>query len=142
MTELKKRGLVPIVAHPERYPCFRRNYNDLCLLMQEGVLFQVNVDSLCGWNGRSEYRFARKMVNRNDAAFLATDSHGVNFRPNNLLEQLLGLPKKVHADRIDDMLNRNPELVLQDREIWYPAPGQSETQSGYRRREKASELRQ
>jgi protein-tyrosine phosphatase len=117
VAEIRNRGLVPVFAHPERYRCFHKNPEMARLLASEGVLFQVNADSLCKKTGRPEFRLAKKLVNEGIASFLATDAHGLSFRPNDLLDQLLRISKEVRTDRIGDMLNRNPELVLQNEDM-------------------------
>ena len=40
--ELQIRGIVPIIAHPERYKQFIKNPSQINLLIKEGMLFQVN----------------------------------------------------------------------------------------------------
>ncbi len=117
LEEIRNRALVPIIAHPERYRYLQKEPELAQVLFQEGALFQVNADSLCRGSGRAQFKLAKEMVNRGLVSFLATDAHGLDFRPNDLLEQLLCLSKKVRTDEIGAMLNENPELVLQNREI-------------------------
>ena len=50
--ELQIRGIVPIIAHPERYKQFIKNPSQINLLIKEGMLFQVNAGSINGDFGR------------------------------------------------------------------------------------------
>lgn len=76
--QVKKRGLRPILAHPERYVYM----NDLAYrrLHDAGVEFQLNVPSLCGAYGLTVVRKARNMLKAGYYSCFGSDLHNLqNF---------------------------------------------------------------
>jgi tyrosine-protein phosphatase YwqE len=51
-------------------------------------------------------------------SFLATDAHSAAFRPNNLLDMLGRLSQDIDYDYLDAMVHRNPDAVLQDKDLY------------------------
>jgi protein-tyrosine phosphatase len=97
--EIQGQGLVPVIAHPERYEYFQKNYELVNILAHRGALYQINADSLCRRANKREYKLAGEMFARNMASFLATDAHSARERPNNLLEMICQcLPESGHID--------------------------------------------
>lgn len=73
--ELQIRGIVPIIAHPERYKQFIKNPSQINLLIKEGMLFQVNAGSINGDFGRDVKKTAIKYLNNNIYSFIGSDAH-------------------------------------------------------------------
>lgn len=73
--ELQIRGIVPIIAHPERYKQFIKNPSQINLLIKEGMLFQVNAGSINGDFGRDIKKTAIKYLNNNIYSFIGSDAH-------------------------------------------------------------------
>ena len=69
------RGYVPVLAHPERYYEVHKDYHLLEDLLDRGVLFQVNIDSLIGLNGPQSQMLAIDLVAQGFAQFIASDAH-------------------------------------------------------------------
>lgn len=112
--ELGVLGLVPIFAHPERYPLFQRDYGALEQLMEAGALLQVDASSFCPTGSRAERKLTEKLLRRRAASFLATDAHSVFSRSSNLLDMLKCLPPDIDFDYLDALVNGNPNHVLRD----------------------------
>lgn len=127
LAEIARNGLIPIIAHPERYVYFQREYELIDCLAGQGALYQVNADSLCGKGRRAEYRLALRMLERQAASFLATDAHSLRGRPGNLLDMLRCLPAHISSGYLDRLVNLNPGLVLRNRDLPAYAPGMDET---------------
>src|SRR5438105_4301225 len=49
--ELRAFGIIPIIAHPERYRTFQKDPARLAALQQQGVLTQLTASSLIGMQG-------------------------------------------------------------------------------------------
>ena len=85
-------GIIPVIAHVERY-LFLQKPGVAELLLQNGVLFQVNSTFLTGWRQR---RRALRMLRQGQIHFLGSDCHNLLDRPPNvadafsLVEQRLG----------------------------------------------------
>ena len=115
--EIYSMELVPIIAHPERYEYFQRNYDMVNELESRGVLFQINAGSLASRDGREEFELAYEMAYKGVADFIATDAHSLQRRPNDIANMLMGFPQDIEAGRMHKMLTLNPELVINNRNI-------------------------
>ncbi len=73
-------GLVPIIAHPERYSFFYLEESAIDKLSSMGVLFQINSGSAAGMFGSEAQHFAEKMIYKNFADFIGSDAHDFNMR--------------------------------------------------------------
>ena len=73
--ELKVKGLIPIIAHPERYTYFQEDYNKVDALKEEGILFQANYASILGYYGKSSQKLLKYMLKNRYIDYLGTDIH-------------------------------------------------------------------
>ena len=51
--ELRACGIVPIIAHPERYRALQKDPHRLAAFLQQGVLAQLTASSLIGMQGKT-----------------------------------------------------------------------------------------
>jgi protein-tyrosine phosphatase len=75
---LQLQGLIPVLAHVERYEYVRSDWRVLDRWVQRGCLAQVNASSDDGGKGDS---FAQDLMNRGLVACTATDAHDAVSRP-------------------------------------------------------------
>lgn len=117
LSDLKGKGLIPIIAHPERYNKYYQNYSFFNSLIKSGCFFQGNIGSLYGIYGRKSKKMLKEMLKRNMIHFLASDIH---YSP-----KILSM-KKVEKDllkivkdskKVDDILNNNAEKVIKNKKI-------------------------
>ena len=71
--ELIEGGIVPVIAHPERYSYL--SINDLEDLIKQGCLFQGNITSLIGKYGINAKRNLKLLLKKNMIHVLGTDIH-------------------------------------------------------------------
>lgn len=116
--ELTERGYIPVVAHPERYYEFYGHPTIIDELLDFGVIFQVNFDSLLGANGEAAKASAAKLVVSGKAQLIAGDSHDSLYRP----PVNKALFAELDAEITDRILKRclisNPKAVLSDKKIF------------------------
>ncbi len=112
-----KMDLVPIVAHPERYSFLQADLGLVDFLVQRGVIFQVNADSLAGLTGFAEFDLAYRMVRHNAASIIATDAHSHLGRANDLLRMIRSFPPDIPRESLDYMLYTAPFHVLANKDL-------------------------
>lgn len=93
--ELRARGKVPVIVHPERNTKFREDPNRLIPYLEMGCLTQLTAPSIIGSFGKSIQKTAKEMVKHNLVQMVASDAHGVNIRSFYLKEayELIGKEK-------------------------------------------------
>jgi protein-tyrosine phosphatase len=67
----------PILAHPERYIYYLKNYDRLKELKSRGFKLQLNLLSLTGHYGKEVKELAVKLLNDNLYDFVGTDTHNM-----------------------------------------------------------------
>ena len=78
---LRKQGVLPLIAHPERNKDVMRNLAKLDPFIEQGCLLQVTAGSLVGSFGEPAQRRARELLDRGDIYAVATDAHNLANRP-------------------------------------------------------------
>ena len=76
--EIKCKGYIPIIAHPERYTYFHDNYDLVDKLKEEDILFQCNYASIIGYYGKDSEKLFRYMLKNGYVDYLGTDLHSLN----------------------------------------------------------------
>ena len=74
---LRKQGMTPIIAHPERHRFFADDPGRLRALVEAGAWLQITVDSLLGNHGRDPATSGEKLLRTYPDAVLATDAHNL-----------------------------------------------------------------
>ena len=73
--DLQVRGLVPILAHPERYSYYYSQKKRLNALHDAGLKLQINLLSLAGAYGPAERSMAEHLIKQGLVDFIGTDIH-------------------------------------------------------------------
>ena len=76
--EILTNNYQPLMAHPERYFYYHKNYNAYSRLKDLGFLLQVNLLSLTGYYGKNVLKAAKFILENGLADFVGTDLHHVN----------------------------------------------------------------
>jgi tyrosine-protein phosphatase YwqE len=74
---IKGNGYTPVLAHPERYVYFHHQLDTLAELRENGVLLQINLNSLSGYYGEGARRVAEKLINQGLVDLAGTDAHSL-----------------------------------------------------------------
>lgn len=70
-------GYKPIMAHPERYPFWANNFDFYRSLHDQGVLLQLNTNSIGGYYGPDAKRTADKLIENELVDLIGTDTHAM-----------------------------------------------------------------
>lgn len=78
--ELRLKGIVPIIVHPERNKGIEEEPNLLYELIREGVLVQVTAGSILGNFGKRARTLSEKLIEHHLVHFIASDAHNCSSR--------------------------------------------------------------
>jgi protein-tyrosine phosphatase len=73
--QMKSNGYKPVLAHPERYSYLYNRWEHLVEWHKNGILFQINLNSLTGYYGQEAKRTAKKLLEHKLIDFVGTDAH-------------------------------------------------------------------
>ena len=75
--KMQINGYRPILAHPERYVYYIKNFKRLEELKIRGCKFQLNLLSLIGYYGKDVKELALRLLESNLYDFIGTDTHKI-----------------------------------------------------------------
>lgn len=114
---VKEQGLVPVIAHPERYSSFHVSPFLVNELLEMDALLQVNLASFTGAFGRNAMLMAHDLILSEVVSFLSTDAHSLRGRNNNILSVLPVLEHTIPRYYLEKMLIENPQMILENRAV-------------------------
>ncbi len=109
---LQAKGIVPIIAHPERYAAVVEDPNLVLDWLNAGCLIQVNSGSILGRFGSKIRDTAEIMLEHNMVQFMASDAHGLERRGLNLNDAFDSLVKIIGQGRARALVETNPAAML------------------------------
>ena len=104
--EIMMGGYKPIMAHPERYSFYYKNYDGYFLLKDLGFLLQINLLSLTGHYGNQAEKAAKFLLKENLVDLVGTDMHQVGH--------LTMLQNKENLEKLRRNLDGRTYNVLED----------------------------
>ncbi|MDI9485596.1 MAG: tyrosine protein phosphatase [Bacillota bacterium] len=110
--DLQTKGIVPIIAHPERYGAIVENPNLALAWLRQGCLIQMNSGSILGRFGSKIQDTAKIMLNCNMVQLVASDGHGSERRRLNLPEAYAALVDIVGQVKARELVEGNPRSIL------------------------------
>ncbi len=110
---LRKQGVLPLIAHPERNKDVMRNLAKLDPFIEQGCLLQVTAGSLVGSFGEVAQRRARELLDRGDIFALATDAHNLESRPPMLAAAHAFVAADAGEAAASALTQRNPGSLLE-----------------------------
>ncbi|HUD72815.1 MAG TPA: CpsB/CapC family capsule biosynthesis tyrosine phosphatase [Dongiaceae bacterium] len=120
--QLRLAGLTPIMAHPERVAYYLEDFERVEASVRLGALTQVTGSSILGRFGTKARDFSHRMIERNLAHIVATDSHDVSYRPPILSEARDMVARLAGPEAARMMVEEVPRAVLEGREANIPEP--------------------
>lgn len=76
--DLQVAGYIPVLAHPERYLFYHKNFNEYHKLKKAGCLFQLNLLAVVGYYGSEITKVAEELLKKGMYDFVGTDVHHNN----------------------------------------------------------------
>ncbi len=109
---LMSKGFNIILAHPERYLSFQKDYDKIIELKKMGIYFQSNIDSLIGRYGEDAEVIIKKLLKDKMISFLATDIHHKKHDYNAWNKAREVALKYISAEEYDILVNKNPSKLV------------------------------
>jgi tyrosine-protein phosphatase YwqE len=75
--QIQVQGYKPVMAHPERYPFWFGKIDEYQSFRDQGVLLQINANSLSGYYGFEAKRTAEKLIEKEMVDLIGTDMHNL-----------------------------------------------------------------
>ena len=107
---LRMKGLLPVIAHPERYEPLWKSRELIDKLGRECALV-VDLGAVAGYHGRRQAKAARAMLKQGQAHAVASDAHS----PTDVqvaAEGMAWIRKKLGQTTLDRLLGDNPRQIL------------------------------
>ena len=111
-SELISKGCRVILAHPERYKSFQKDFNKIYELENIGVLFQSNLDSINGRYGEGAEKTIRRLLQEKKIAFLATDIHQKKHDYHKWEEAKTEILKYITNEEFNILIKENPNQLI------------------------------
>jgi protein-tyrosine phosphatase len=125
LTQVVELGLIPLLAHPERYSCC--SVDSVRYWRSVGAKMQVDATTLLAAQARGQR--ARQLVAEGVADILAGDNHGDE---RTVTTGARFLEAQDGAEQVDLLVVRNPSAILGDKDL-SPVPPLRIRQSWMRR---------
>jgi len=113
LAQFIKRGVTPIISHPERNLEISRRPQRYFEMILMGCLGQVTAMSLTGGFGPGPKRTATKLLEKGVLHFIASDAHSTNGRPPVLTSAVIEAGKIVGKERARKMVTEYPRAILE-----------------------------
>ncbi len=114
---LISNGLVPIIAHPERYEFVKNDISVIERLSDKGCLFQMNCGSAVGVFGDVECNVALRMLFGGYVDFIGSDAHDLRWRTTDMDIFIRDYPEDLDEDLLYLALRENPEKLINNEDI-------------------------
>jgi protein-tyrosine phosphatase len=113
--EIQVLGIVPVLAHPERYRFIIDKPSAINRFIQEGLLFQMNAGSIRGDFGPLIKKTATTLIEHGVYNFIGSDAHNSTNRIANVSESI-----KICADKnklYKDLFEKSGKSLLVNKDV-------------------------
>ncbi|MGM9642193.1 MAG: tyrosine-protein phosphatase [Eubacteriales bacterium] len=117
LNEIFAAGLVPVIAHPERYAFVAEDTENLYRLKRTGAILQMNKGSIAGAFGHGAARVADMMIREHLADVAASDAHSPYRRTPALDEFHRWMCEEISEDYADILVSINPLHIIKNEKI-------------------------
>lgn len=112
--ELQLKGVVPIIAHPERYKKFIEAPQLINKFIEEGFLFQLNTGSIAGDFGSGVKKTAKLFVKHKIYSTIGSDAHRSEVRTTDMTTGIKAI-EKINIGYVREMDNISQEILMNNK---------------------------
>lgn len=110
-------GVIPVIAHPERYHCVQESARGIFEWMQRGCLTQVNRGSIFGKFGTEVKRCVDHLLQRNMVTCIASDAHKPYERTTYMADIKEYMENEYSFEYSKKLLYDNPKRILEGEKV-------------------------
>lgn len=110
-------GLIPVIAHPERYLVFENNPQELIGLFNKDCKLQINKDSPLGKYGSASQASAIWLLKNDMVHLIASDCHDISHRNADMGDIYTWMLDRFPQKKIMQLMHDNPKRILLDEAI-------------------------
>lgn len=115
--EMKLRGYMPILAHPERMSSMKKDISIARAFRNAGGFVQVTLEDCDPMGSGMFHKAAISLLKEKQIDFLATDTHGLIRNCRNLAEVRKRIEDYCGKEFVQRLIVENPKNVLLNQEI-------------------------
>ena len=113
LNNLINEGCKVILAHPERYTTFQKDFNRILELNEIGVLFQCNVGSILGEYGKEAKKCIKKLFKNKLVSFMGTDIHKNKDDYNYIEKAKKKISKYLSNEELNNIFIENAKKIIE-----------------------------
>ncbi|MEA3287359.1 MAG: CpsB/CapC family capsule biosynthesis tyrosine phosphatase [Candidatus Marinimicrobia bacterium] len=110
--DITRKGIIPIIAHPERIKPWQRDPVALEVLINMGCPLQVDIGSFLGTLGPNTEKLANFLLDRDAVHLVGSDSHNMQSRPLYTKPGYRWLTEHYSQEYADLLLKDNPANII------------------------------
>ena len=129
---LISRGIIPILAHPERIVPWQNSPGQVINLIRLGCLSQIDLGSVLNMLGRSSEKLARMLLDNQAVHLVGSDSHNLTSRPLLAESGFKWLYDNYGQGLADKLLVENPGKIVRGEEVEIEIPYFDERPASWR----------
>lgn len=117
LKKIVREGLVPVIAHPERYEFIQEDEKHLFDWVNAGYILQVNKGSVLGSFGRAASKVAHWCLGEGCVHLIGSDAHSPYRRTTSMAEAYEYISEYNSPDIAEFLFTGNPSAILADKPI-------------------------
>ncbi len=106
-------GLIPVLAHAERYTALKKSVANTALLADMGVVISINASSLAGKAGFGTKLFVKKLIKEKIVSLISSDAHDDIKRAPVFADCIRSLSRIADEEYIKDILYNNAKEMFE-----------------------------
>ncbi len=120
--QMRCRGIVPVLTHPERNPLFQSKPELVRELAQQECVIQVTAGAFLGRFGSTAQRMVLDLLRAGLVHVVASDAHNLSSRPPHLREAFARVSEVAGAATAGLLFQENPRNIIEGGACQPPEP--------------------
>ena len=117
LEQIKQKGLIPLIAHAERFDFIRNSPHNAFIMSQQGCILQANKGSFTGVFGSRVQRTAFLLLKHGLYSVVASDAHDYSRRNPYMLDAYDEIKHEVSQSILDGLFTENPRRIIENSEV-------------------------